>query len=205
MGKTKLELAYAREKKRILSLSGSEKQAGVYDAPVFGEGPQDARILFVGEAPGAEEAKTGRPFVGRAGRQLDALLSAAGIDRGYVYVTNSIKYRPIRVNAKSAANRTPTRKEVLEGLPLLKLEIQSIHPHILATLGNTPLAAVLEIAGQCPMNIGAVHGRAIPIMVGRTRCLLFPLYHPASVLYNPSLMPILETDLKALAELIEKT
>ena len=145
--------------------------------PVFGEGNAERpRIMFIGEAPGREEASCGRPFVGKAGRQLDEMLRTAGIDRGEVFVTNAVKYRPFKTKNGRASNRTPSAAEVITGAELLCEEISSVDPIVIATLGQAHgMPIVLKIAGE-PRTV-------------------FPLYHPAASIYNRSLAPVLQDDL----------
>ena len=162
---------------------------------VFGEGPARARVMLIGEAPGEKEEEAGRPFVGKAGSNLDAFLSAARLDRGSLYVTNTVKLRPYRVSAAgNRVNRPPTAREVEFFLPFLIGEIDEIRPQWIVTLGNTPLKALL---GKTAV-IGEMHGRAIPF---RAR-MLFPMYHPASLLYNRALTGVYEADMKTFASLL---
>ncbi len=177
---------------------------GDFDNPVFGEGPLDAPLMLVGEAPGGEEAKSGHPFVGTAGKTLSSLLLAADIERERVFITNAVKYRPVRVKPKSISNRTPKLKEVLASLPLLCQELRVIRPKVVATLGNTPLNAVLRLAGMKPTVIGAVHGTHIHCVVEGVSFVLFPLYHPASIIYNRALTETLAQDISALNVLLKE-
>ena len=101
---------------------------GEYHKPVFGEGKPGATILLIGEAPGAEETKLGHPFVGKAGKQLDALFCRFGVMREDAFITNVVKYRPVVRSEKSTRNRTPLPAEVKAALPLLKTEIAASFP-----------------------------------------------------------------------------
>ena len=112
-----LRLLYDAERARLSGLSTQNN--GDYLNPVFGEGPLTPHLMLIGEAPGREEAAAGHPFVGKAGRQLNELLELAGIARGDVFVTNAVKFRPIKRGARSVANRTPTAKELASGEELL--------------------------------------------------------------------------------------
>lgn len=167
--------------------------------PVFGIGPQNALLMLVGEAPGADETEQGRPFVGKAGRELNAFLKSVGLERKKLFVTNAVKYRPYKQNPKTGrkANRTPSRKEILRGKPLLLEEVRIVAPKVIATLGNSPLFALTDGT----KSIGEVHGQAQLMSDGR---ILFPLYHPASVIYNRSLKSVYEADLLSLKKLIEQ-
>ncbi|MBO4847987.1 MAG: uracil-DNA glycosylase [Clostridia bacterium] len=173
------------------------------DHPVFGEGRENNPvIMFIGEAPGREEAASGRPFVGKAGKQLDSMLSLAGIDRAMVYVTNAVKYRPIKRKGSSVSNRTPTAAEVRGGLSLLRAEIEAVDPDVIATLGNVPLSAVVQLAGGVnePLTVGAAHGFPVMFLISGKPRRVFPLYHPAASIYNRELKPVLEKDLVMLGE-----
>ena len=192
-----IEVLYEAERARLLTLTG---ERGMFASPVFGEGPEHPLLLLIGEAPGAEETRASRPFVGKAGRQLDELLACAGISRGETYITNAVKYRPVTATARSLRNRTPGRDEILAALPLLREEITHLRPALVATLGNVPLFSVLTICGEHPATIGNVHGRELPLFEGAPFSL-FPLYHPASVLYNPALRPTCEADVAELGRL----
>jgi len=193
---TRLEAAESAERARISALSDGR---GDYAHPVFGEGPKDARVMFIGEAPGGEEARLSRPFVGKAGRQLDDMLLRAQIDRSAVYVTNAVKYRPINVKAKRASNRTPSAAEIKAGIALLAAELAELSPRYVVTLGNTPLFAVCAIFGLGGRTIGAAHGTMIELPGGG---LLAPQYHPASVIYNRALAEVLQSDLVLLGKAV---
>lgn len=160
---------------------------------VFGEGAPGAGIALIGEAPGEQETVQGRPFVGKAGKNLDEFLKKTGFDRSQMYVTNVVKFRPTKVSAAGRqVNRPPTREEVALFLPWLKRELALVNPDCVVTLGNTALQALLGRG----VVIGDVHG-AFKRAEGR---LIFPLYHPASLIYNRALAPAYERDLALLAE-----
>jgi DNA polymerase len=160
--------------------------------------------MLVGEAPGREEAECGRPFVGKAGKQLDALLALAGIERGDVFVTNAVKFRPTRVKPKSVSNRTPKRSETLEALPLLEAEISLVAPRLIATLGNTPLDSVSKLCGRNLLPVGGAHGKLEPVEIAGKRYVLFPLYHPASGIYDRGLVEVMERDALMLGALLRE-
>ncbi len=195
-----LNEAYEKERARIAALSVDGADLG---HPVFGEGNCDRPlIMFIGEAPGREEAASGRPFVGKAGRQLDRMLELAGIDRSKVFVTNSVKYRPVKISEHRLSNRTPTVKEVRDGLALLAFEIETVRPSVIATLGNVPLSALrmLSPVKDDQLVIGTAHGMPTVVLLGHGPQKLFPLYHPAASIYNRELKPVLEADLVRLGE-----
>ena len=171
---------------------------------MFGAGAVDSPVMLVGEAPGAEETKQAVPFVGKAGKQLDALLQMTGIPRVDLYVTNAVKYRPVVRGERSTRNRTPSRKEIEASLPLLQEEIRSIRPRVIVTLGNTPLLALLLLLGIEAQTVGAVHGKPLPVKWEGWAVTLFPLYHPASGIYNPALVPVMERDAEKLREHLVK-
>ncbi|WP_165874268.1 uracil-DNA glycosylase [Rubrobacter taiwanensis] len=110
---------------------------------VFGEGSPDARVAIVGEAPGYNEVRQGRPFVGRAGKLLDELLAQSGIEREEVYITNVVKIRPTREKGGRTSNRPPRVGEIREGMEALLKELELIEPEVLILLGNTPARALV--------------------------------------------------------------
>lgn len=201
-GKCALEEAYTQERARLFSLSQLDTPQGEYCKPVFGEGKRGSIILLIGEAPGAEETKMGRPFVGKAGKQLDALFCGFGVMRDDAFITNVVKYRPVVRSAKSTRNRTPQPAEVKDALPLLGREIELLQPAIILTLGNTPLKAIYALAGEKPPTIGAAHGKMQRMSIGGTERLLIPLYHPASGIYNRSLVETMERDAAFVGEAV---
>ncbi len=167
---------------------------------VFGDGDSGAPVLLIGEAPGRDEVSEGRPFVGKAGKNLDAFLAEIGLARADFYVTNVCKFRPTKTSAKNTvSNRPPTKKETAFAMPFLHEEIGLIAPKIIVTLGNTPLRAV---AGDSA-TIGALHGVLRETTVGGVGYHLFPLYHPASIIYNPSLKETYQRDLALFSACVE--
>ena len=163
---------------------------------VFGEGPAQARLMLVGEAPGEQEAMLGRPFVGKAGKLLDAFIAGTGLEREQMYVTNTVKFRPSRISkAGRVVNRPPTQEEIAAFLPFLKKEIAQVNPACVVTLGNVPLRALL---GE-KETIGQAHGQ----LRRQEDRLYFPMYHPASMIYNPGLKAIFAQDMEKLGQLIK--
>lgn len=160
---------------------------------VFGEGKEHAQILLIGEAPGENEEKQGKPFVGAAGKNLMEFLDILELTREDIYITNVVKIRPYKISEKTGKriNRTPNKIEFDASVPILKRQIEYIHPRIVVTLGNTALRAVYF---DNKITIGDVHGRPID-MEGYT---LFPLYHPASIIYNRALKDTYIDDVKRL-------
>lgn len=164
---------------------------------VYGEGKSDSpEIMLVGEAPGANEEKQGRPFVGSAGKNLNEFLEMINLKRENIFISNVVKIRPFKISEKSGKpiNRPPNSDELDFFIPYLLKEIKDISPKIIVTLGNTPLKAIYDKN----TNIGDVHGKAL-------NCkdyTLFPLYHPASIIYNRELKEVYRQDVLALAEYI---
>ena len=168
---------------------------GSEHALVFGEGPQNPVLMLIGEAPGEHESLQGRPFVGKAGKNLDHFLMLAGLKREQIYISNSVKIRPTKVGKTGRiSNRPPTKEEIALFRPWLMREINEVRPQMIATLGNVPLGAV---TGE-KLTIGQVHGSVIT--AGETGLPLFALYHPASLIYNRSLESVYEQDVRLLAQ-----
>ena len=159
---------------------------------VHGEGEIGARVMLVGEAPGEQETLMGRPFVGKAGKNLDEFLELAGLERSQLYVTNAVKFRPTKRSAAGrTVNRPPTREEVSLFLPWLRREIELVAPEVIVTLGNVPLRA---LTGPKTV-IGDVHGA----FQDADGLRLYPMYHPASLIYNPSLREVYAEDIRRLS------
>jgi len=169
---------------------------------VMGEGNPSAAIFLVGEAPGEQETLQGRPFVGKAGKNLDEFLRVVDLRREDLYITNVVKFRPTKVNEKTGtvSNRTPSREEILLCLRFLLREIEAVEPQVVVTLGNTPLQALL---GETKTVIGSCHGVLRPACFMGVSCLHFPLYHPASVIYNRALASVYREDLLRLRSFLE--
>ena len=160
--------------------------------PVIGEGNHSARIMFIGEAPGENEAKTGRPFCGRAGKVLDELLVSAGIERKDVYVTNIVKDRP-------PGNRDPLPDEIEIYAPFLDRQIEIIKPKVIATLGRFSMQYVMSRYGlEFELDsISKLHGKVFTT----DKFKVVPLYHPAAAIYNQHLLDTLKEDFKVLKNL----
>jgi len=204
IGKCALEEAYTQERVRLFSLASCDNPQGEYHNPVFGEGKPGAAIVLIGEAPGAEETKFGHPFVGKAGKQLDALFCRFGVMREDAFITNVVKYRPVVRSEKSTRNRTPLPAEVKASLPLLETEILHLSPKLILTLGNTPLKAVFALAGQKPPVIGSAHGKPHTIVIEGIPFTLIPLYHPASGIYNRALVEVMEQDAAFVGSIVQQ-
>ena len=155
---------------KLKKLRGILQQKFAGKELVFGSGNEDARIVFGGEAPGRDEEKQGKPFVGRAGRLLDEALNNAGISRKSVYITNVVKFRPMKGNANCA----PSKKEVQEFIPFLKKEIEIIKPEIVCTLGS---CALFALAGK--KEIMKLRGKII-----EDEFRILPTIHPSVLVRN---------------------
>ena len=161
---------------------------------VFGAGNPDADLMFVGEAPGFHEDQQGVPFVGQAGKLLDKLLGEIGLARSDIYIANVLKCRP-------PGNRDPLPEEIAACESHLFRQIELIQPRLVATLGNF---ATKLLSGK-PLGITRVHGHEQEVTLGRSRVLLYPLYHPAAALYTPSMLKVLSEDFARIPALIERT
>jgi len=145
---------------------------------VPGEGPEDAKILFIGEGPGFHENQQGRPFVGQAGKFLDELLSVAGLNRESVFITNVVKCRP-------PGNRDPQPEELEACSKFLDRQIELINPEIIVTLGRFSMA---KFFGQ--VKISQIHGSMRKI----GERYIVAMYHPAAALHQPALKNTLLSD-----------
>ena len=187
----------------VLMAAGRSARFGAEYRLVLGEGNPRARLMLVGEAPGRQEEEQGRPFVGQAGKNLDEFLALVEMERGALYIANSVKFRPTKQGASGRlSNRTPTKDEVARFNPWLADEIACVRPLVIASLGNTALGAVLAACGAegKPPVIGDAHGRPLPLGESAT---LFPLYHPASIIYRRELKAVYEQDVRALKAYLE--
>lgn len=157
--------------------------------PVLGDGSHDAQIMFVGEAPGRNEAETGKPFCGASGKILDQLLAGISLNRPDVYITNIVKDRP-------PANRDPSPAEIDLYAPFLIRQIDIIKPKVIATLGRFSMAYLMTHFGleDKLQTISTLHGQVFPIKTATHSLTLVPLYHPAAAIYNRSKLPTLQQD-----------
>jgi len=189
--------------KQLETLYGQYRNEFAEQDVVLGDGNTDAKLLLIGEAPGKDEVRLGRPFVGIAGKNLNEFLGIMEIQRESIYITNAIKYRLSKVNPHTGkvVNRPALTEEINKNREYLFREIEIICPDYLVTLGNVPLKAV---TAQADITIGSVHGRLITAMVSGREYSLFPLYHPASIIYNQSLKEVYLNDIKRLKKVIDK-
>jgi DNA polymerase len=158
---------------------------------VFGNGNADADLMFVGEAPGANEDRQGLPFVGQAGKLLDTLLAEIGLARGEVWVCNVLKCRP-------PGNRDPHPAEIEACQAYLLRQVELIEPRVICTLGNF---ATKLLRGD-PTGITRLHGRAEVRTIGPRAVRLYPLFHPAAALYTPANVDVLRADVARIPELL---
>jgi uracil-DNA glycosylase family 4 len=158
----------------------------------FADGNPEGGLMLVGEAPGADEDRQGKPFVGRAGRLLDKMLAAIGLDRQHVYIANIVPWRP-------PGNRTPTPQESATCLPFIQRQIELAAPRILVTLGNPSTQTLLGVKDGIFRTRGrwascTIGGRAIPTM---------PTLHPAYLLREPAKKALAWRDLQAIKKAFE--
>lgn len=145
---------------------------------VFADGAEDAKLIIIGEAPGAEEDRAGRPFVGPAGQLLDRMLASIGLDRTKVRIINTVPWRP-------PGNRTPSEAEIAICLPFLHRHIALIRPLGLLTLGAVAAKALLPEAGASGIRRLRGNWREVPITGLDTPLPCLPTYHPAYLLRTP--------------------
>jgi len=170
---------------------------------VLGEGCTDSPVVIVGEAPGKDEVAQGKPFVGAAGKNLMEFMDLIGLTRESVYITNAIKYRLGKLNKKTnrIVNRPATKKDIISNQQWLHNELILLRPKLVVTLGNVPLKAVTN---NFQLSIGDVHGRLSTCCIGDNTYKLFPLYHPASIIYNQKLKEIYNKDILLLSQIINE-
>ena len=166
--------------------------------PVIGEGNHTAKIMFVGEAPGENEARTGRPFCGASGRILDKLLQSIDVDRKDVYVTNILKDRPPR-------NRDPSFEEIQLYAPFLDRQIMIIQPKVIATLGRFSMEYIMRKfdLDDKLQSIGRIHGQIFDVQTDYGSIKIVPLYHPAVAVYNANTMETLKNDFTVLKDITQ--
>jgi DNA polymerase len=158
---------------------------------VFGAGNADAQLMFVGEAPGANEDRMGLPFVGAAGKLLDQLLSEIGMERGDVWICNVLKCRP-------PDNRDPHPMEIEACQGYLHKQIELVQPTMICTLGNFSTKLLrADVTG-----ISRLHGQEEVRVIGPRAVRLYPLYHPAAALYTGSTLEALRADFHRIPELL---
>ena len=158
---------------------------------VFGAGNADADLMFIGEAPGANEDRMGLPFVGQAGKLLDKLLGEIGLERKEVWICNVLKCRP-------PDNRDPHPNEIESCREYLLSQVELIEPVVICTLGNFST----KLLRADTTGISRLHGQAETRTIGARAVRLYPLFHPAAALYTPSMLETLRTDFQRLPDLL---
>jgi DNA polymerase len=156
----------------------------------MGDGNVDADIVFIGEAPGKNEDEQGLPFVGAAGKFLDAMLETINLKRTDIYITNIVKYRPPN-------NRDPLPDEKSAFWPYLVRQLDVINPKIVVTLGRHSMEYFLP-----EQKISLIHGQPKRVQFGERKLVVMPLYHPAAALYNGGMRQTLNDDFMKLPKLI---
>jgi len=164
---------------------------------VIGEGDHYAKIMLIGEAPGKNEAETGRPFCGTSGKVLDELFQSVGIERQSVYITNIVKDRP-------PGNRDPSSEEIAIYAPFLDRQIAIIQPLLIATLGRFSMDYIMRKFGLEKQiePISQIHGHTFEATTEYGKIKILPLYHPAVAVYDRTKFIILEKDFELLRKLI---
>jgi uracil-DNA glycosylase family 4 len=178
-------LAQARGCVRCTELAATRKTV------VFGAGNADADLMFVGEAPGASEDEQGVPFVGRAGKLLEQLLSEVGMARSEVFICNVLKCRP-------PGNRDPLPVEIDNCQDYLHRQVELIQPSVICTLGNFST----KLLRDDPTGITRLHGQPEVLTLGSRAVRLYPIFHPAAALYTPRMLETLREDFTRLPELL---
>ena len=164
---------------------------------VFGDGDVNSKIMLIGEAPGKNEVEQGRPFVGQAGKNLQEFIEILDIERKDLYISNVVKFRPYKINPQTGriSNRPPTKEEIKLCIEQLFEEVKTVNPKIIITLGNVPLKAIIE---KDSVTIGSMHGQSTEKSFDGQNYVVFPLYHPASIIYRRELRDIYLEDLAKL-------
>ncbi|MDD3808622.1 MAG: uracil-DNA glycosylase [Candidatus Pacebacteria bacterium] len=171
---------------------GEERVKNKY-YPVIGEGDHQAKIMFIGEAPGLQEAKTGKPFCGRAGQILSDLLLSVGIKREDVYIANLLKCRPPN-------NRDPLSDEIQACAHFVEKQIEIIKPKVICPLGRYSMKFLMEMFGLSDKVdvISKIHGQMFECQGNFAGIVVVPFYHPAVATYNPNMKTVLLSDIKVL-------
>ncbi|MDH7507068.1 MAG: uracil-DNA glycosylase, partial [Candidatus Thermoplasmatota archaeon] len=162
---------------------------------VFGEGSLNAKIMFIGEAPGYYEDIQGQPFVGRAGKILDDLFNSIKLKRNNVFITNVLICRPPK-------NRNPLKKEIDKCKNYLDKKIEIIKPKILVPMGNFASSYVFDKFGLKKDKISNIHGKIFEIKNAFWNIKIIPIYHPASAIYNNNIKKILYEDIKLIKNIL---
>lgn len=177
MQRVEEKLAYLRE--RAAQWKAARALGTLRETMVFATGNPHARLMLVGEAPGYDEERLQKPFVGKAGQKLNQILGAMGLKREEVYISNVCKFRPSMGENQGTANRAPSEEELAACLPLILAEIRAIQPACIVCLGGTSAKGLLGVAASVSSLRGQWHEcQGIPVRV---------TYHPSYLLRNESL------------------
>ena len=164
--------------------------------PVPGEGSLTPKIFFIGEAPGAQEDKTGRPFVGAAGKLLTSLIEEIGLSREDVYITNVVKCRP-------PGNRDPSIEEIEACKPYLIRQLKLMKPSLIVTLGRHAAKVISEFMNKKFRSMTREHGKVYKVNILGFETIVVHTYHPAAALYNPGLLNNLKDDFKIIEDVLK--
>jgi uracil-DNA glycosylase len=170
---------------------------------VLGDGNREATLMLIGEAPGKDEVLQHKPFVGKAGLILTQFLDVIKLNRSDIFISNCIKYRLSKTNEITGrkSNRPATKRDTEKNRNYLIREISAISPSLIVTLGNVPLKTILN---NNKITIGEVHGSALNCKISENfYSTLFPLYHPASIIYNQSLKQVYDKDIEILRDFLK--
>ncbi len=202
MGRSSQKITDLRDlREAVLALPSSElvnfRRENSYQ-PVIGEGDPDARLILIGEAPGKNEALSGRPFCGASGKILDQILAEVGLARSAIYITSIVKDRP-------PANRDPRPEEIATYAPFLDQQLLIIQPTVIGTLGRFSMQYILSRLGLAEQigPISSLHGRVFESELPYGAVKVMPLYHPAATIYNQGLRGALLEDFKKLKRLVD--
>ncbi len=169
---------------------------------VIGRGSENAKIMFIGEAPGKNEDEQGLPFVGKAGKNLDNLLNKIGLTIDDIYIANILKCRP-------PENRDPLPDEIKAHTPWLVEQIKKIKPKVICSLGNYSTKFFFADGEVDKMDkmpgITSVHGKPKVIEFHGITIKLLPLFHPAAIIYNQKLLPLWEKDMEVVKQIADET
>jgi DNA polymerase len=164
-----------------------ECRRGKEGLPVPGEGPADAKVMFVGMAPGAEESRTGRPFVGRSGKLLTEMLASIGVKRGEAYITSPVKYYPGR--------RGLRKKEIEHGAMHLRKQIEAVSPRIIVLLGDV---AIKALAPEKKLKVTESHGKTFR----KGDITYFITFHPSAAMRFPRIRRLMDMDFRKLRAIL---
>jgi DNA polymerase len=185
-----------KEFKQLFSLVKNCKDCDLWknrQNPVLGEGSINAKIMFIGEAPGLNEDIQGRPFVGRAGKILDEMLESINLKRKDIYIANILKCRP-------PENRNPFKNEIDSCTKYLEKQIEKIKPELIVTLGSFATSYIFEKFNIKFEKIGTIHGKIFNLNTIFGKQIVIPVYHPAVATYNPNRKEVLLKDFYKIKE-----